>query len=146
MKRAALTVAVFLALSAPASAQVPLMLNPGGDIGFDCSDHARLTEYRVGWFRLDTDAEPAVAETVPVGAITVPSPGATTGLTFRLRTRPPFARYVLRMKAVAGAPCTPTPELPCESGWSDAGTWTQAAISGVWIGYVPNRPSAFIIR
>lgn len=135
---ATLAACILMLLPTVSAGQTSLLLNPSGAVTFDSPDHAKAASYTVGWFKLATDAAPAVAETVLVANVTGVGP-----YTLQTKTRPPFAKYVLKVKVTGVAPCDPG---FCESPWSDPGTWTKDGVNGSDIGYTPANPRNFLIK
>lgn len=145
MKRILLALAIVLVFVVPGSAQTPpILLNPTGVITFTSSDHGNATSYRVGWFRTDTQADPDVSETILLADVRAIPTANTYELT--TRTRPPFRKFVVRVKLMATT-CDPG---MCESPWSDPGTWTDTtatpALAGTWVGYTPKKLTGFVLR
>lgn len=130
---------LLLAVAAPAFAQGGgMLLNPGGAMSIESSpDHANAASYTVGWFKQPTDTAPVVAETIPAANVTGTGPYLLT-----TKTRPPYARYTLKVKLTVKDPCDPG---FCESQWSDPAVYEKDLTISAF-GYTPANPRGFLIR
>jgi hypothetical protein len=135
-----LVLVMVLLVPVAVGAQSGILLNPGGQVAFESLDHAKLQSYTVGWFRVG-ETEPTASETIAAASAT-PGTGPWTGLlTLRATTRPPFLRYVLKIRGTAIPPC----EF-CETPWSDPGVWENGADRGTDLGYTPSQLKGFVLR
>ncbi|MBP7568767.1 MAG: hypothetical protein KBA95_01790 [Acidobacteria bacterium] len=133
-----------LRLAADQATPPPILFNPDGVISFDSVDHDKAVSYQVGWFRTEDQAVPDVAETVLVTNVTTNASAPT--YTLQARTRPPFRRYLLRVKLVALATSCDADLGPCESSWSPTATWTKDGASGTWLGYTPRNATGVVLH
>jgi hypothetical protein len=122
----------------------PIMLNPEGVISFDSVDHDKAISYRVGWFRTAEQTEPDVSESILVTAVTTNATGPKYTMT--ARTRPPFRKYLLKIKLTAVATSCDADLGPCESAWSEMASWSKDGQNGNWIGYTPRNASGVVLH
>jgi hypothetical protein len=133
-----------LAAGAAQATPPPIMLNPEGVISFDSIDHDKAVSYRVGWFRTLEQGEPDVSETILMTAVTTNATGPK--YTMQARTRPPFRKYVLKIKLAAIDTACDADLGPCESSWSEVATWTKDGQSGMWLGYTPRNATGVVLH
>jgi hypothetical protein len=122
----------------------PILLNPEGVISFDSIDHDKAVSYRVGWFRTEDQAEPDVSESILVPSVTTNATGLK--YTMQARTRPPFRKYILKIKLIALTASCDADLGPCESAWSLTAAWTKDGNSGTWLGYTPRNASGVVLH